>query len=132
VAAQENPDRLLQQAIAFHQSGDTERAIPQYRAYLKLRPDAVDARSNLGAALAAAGRYREAIVEYREALQRRPGEPHIRLNLALAHYKQGQISRGRFPTRRPSSQPCIANSPRTVKSCSCWPIAGCARERTAR
>ena len=89
---QENPERILQQAIALHQAGQLERAIPQYRAYLKLRPDAVDARSNLGVALASTGRYQEAIAEYREALKRRPGDLHIRLNVALAHYKAGQIS----------------------------------------
>ena len=89
---QENPERILQQAIRFHQSGQAERAIPEYRAYLKLRPDAVDARSNLGVALASTGRYIEAIAEYREALKRRPDDPHIRLNLALAYYKPGRIS----------------------------------------
>ena len=89
---QESPEQILQQAIASHQSGQVERAISQYRAYLKLRPDAVDARSNLGAALAGTGRYREAIAEYREALKRRPHDPHIRLNIALAQYKLGEIA----------------------------------------
>ena len=88
----EDPERILQQAIASHQAGQVERAISQYRAYLKLRPDAVDARSNLGAALASGGRYREAIVEYREALKRRPRDPRIRVNLSLAEYKLGRIS----------------------------------------
>src|ERR1019366_1269850 len=78
--------------IALHQAGQLERAIPQYRAYLKLRPEAADAHSNLGVALASTGRYQEAIAEYREALKRRPQDPHIRLNIALAHYKLGQIS----------------------------------------
>jgi Flp pilus assembly protein TadD len=88
----ENPERILQQAIVLHQAGQLEPAISQYRAYLKLRPDAVDARSNLGVALASAGHYREAIAEYREALKRRPQDSHIRLNVALAQYKLGQIS----------------------------------------
>src|SRR5271165_2231487 len=83
---QEDPERILQQAIALHQAGDLEHAIPQYRAYLKLRPGRVDARSNLGAALASTGRYAEAIAAYREALKQRPQDPHIRLNLALAQY----------------------------------------------
>jgi Flp pilus assembly protein TadD len=89
---QEDPERMLQQAIAAHRAGQLDRAISQYRAYLKLRPDAVDARSNLGVALASTGRYGEAIAEYREALKRRPQDPHIRLNVALAHYKLGQVS----------------------------------------
>ena len=88
----EDPERILQQAIVLHQAGQLEPAISQYRAYLKLRPDAVDARSNLGVALASTGHYREAIAEYREALKRRPQDSHIRLNVALAQYKLGQIS----------------------------------------
>lgn len=88
---QEDPGRILQRAIGLHQAGNVEAAIPQYRAYLKLRPEAVDARSNLGAALSKAGRYAEAIPEYRQALRGRPGDPHIRLNLALANYKLGRI-----------------------------------------
>ena len=49
----------------------------------------MDARSNLGAALAGTGRYAEAIPEYREALKRRPHDPHIRLNLALGAIQTG-------------------------------------------
>jgi tetratricopeptide (TPR) repeat protein len=91
-AAQESPEQILQQAIAWHQKGDVERAIPQYRQYLRIRPEASDVRSNLGAALASTGRYEEAIAEYRMALKGRPREPRIRLNLALALYKAGRIS----------------------------------------
>ncbi len=92
LSAQQDPERILQQAIQLHQAGKLEQAIPQYRAYLKLRPDAVDARSNLGAALAGTGQYEEAIAVYREALKQRPGDPRIRLNLALARYKIGAIA----------------------------------------
>lgn len=91
-AAQDAAERLLKEAIALQQTGDVEGAIPQYRAYLKLRPEAVEARSNLAVALARVGRYREAIAEYREALRLRPRDPRIRLNLALAQYKAGQIA----------------------------------------
>jgi tetratricopeptide (TPR) repeat protein len=90
--AQDAPEQILQQAIAMHQSGDTEGAIKEYRAYLRLRPDSPDVRSNLGAALAGTGRYAEAIAEYQAALKQRPEDPHIGLNLALAFYKAGQIS----------------------------------------
>jgi len=90
--AQQAPEQVLQHAIALHQAGDMEGAIREYRAYLKLRPDSPDARSNLGAALARTGRYAEAITEYQAALKLRPAEPHIQLNLALAFYKEGRIS----------------------------------------
>ena len=90
--AQEAPEQILRQAIAMHQAGDTEGAIREYRAYLRLRPDSPDVRSNLGAALASTGRYSEAIVEYQAALKHGPKDPRIWLNLALAFYKAGQIS----------------------------------------
>jgi tetratricopeptide (TPR) repeat protein len=91
-SAQEAPEQILKQAIAMHQSGDTEGAIRGYRAYLRLRPDSPDVRSNLGAALANIGRYSEAIVEYQAALKHGPKDPRIWVNLALAFYKAGQIS----------------------------------------
>ncbi|HTQ52997.1 MAG TPA: tetratricopeptide repeat protein [Bryobacteraceae bacterium] len=90
--AQPTPEQILKQAIALHQGGDMEGAIREYRAYLKLRPDSPDVRSNLGAALARTGRYGEAVTEYQAALKLRPHEPHIQLNLALAFYKQGEIA----------------------------------------
>ena len=89
--AQETPEQILRHAIALHQSGDAEGAIREYRAYLKLRPDSPDVRSNLGAALSKTGRYTEAIVEYQAALAHGPKDPRIRLNLALAYYKAGEF-----------------------------------------
>jgi tetratricopeptide (TPR) repeat protein len=86
------PERYLQQAIALHQKGDFEGAIADYRKYLKLRPDAVDARSNLGAALAHLGRYEEAIAEYKLALEKAPNNFGVLLNLGLAYYKAGQFT----------------------------------------
>ena len=91
-SAQEAPEQMLRQAIAMHQAGDTEGAIRGYRAYLRVRPDSPDVRSNLGAALSSTGRYSEAIVEYQAALKQGPKDPRIWLNLALAFYKAGQIS----------------------------------------
>src|SRR5271157_742670 len=91
-SAQEAPEQILRQAITMHQAGDTEGAIREYRAYLRLRPDSPDARSNLGAALSSTGRYSEAIMEYQAALQHGSKDPRIWLNLSLAFYKLGQIS----------------------------------------
>jgi tetratricopeptide (TPR) repeat protein len=55
--------------------GDLDGAIRAYRDYLAVEPDSVQARSNLGAALARAGRYDEAIAEYDRALQKSPDNP---------------------------------------------------------
>src|ERR1017187_5299020 len=90
--AQEGPEQILQRAVKLHQSGDPEKAIPLYRQFLQVQPQAAQIRSNLGAALASTGRYDEAITEYRQALKSLPGDPSIRLNLSLSLYKSGQIS----------------------------------------
>jgi tetratricopeptide (TPR) repeat protein len=83
---------ILRRAIQLHQSGDVEGAIREYRAYLKLNPDSVMARSNLGAALSRSGHYEEAIGEYKRALEIDPDSVPIRVNLALSYYKTAQLS----------------------------------------
>jgi len=70
--------------------GDVESAIRGYHEYLEAHPDSVEARSNLGAALARAGRYEEAIAEYDRALSKSPENPALLLNLGLAYYKTGR------------------------------------------
>jgi len=50
------------------------------------------ARSNLGAALAHGGEFKEAIVEYRKALALQPSNLPVEMNLALAYYKSSDIS----------------------------------------
>jgi tetratricopeptide (TPR) repeat protein len=86
-------DAILHHAIQLHQSGDLAGAISEYRSYLSQSPENVSARSNLGAALAAEGRFDDAIVEYQKALEFQPENQPVRLNLALAFYKATQISR---------------------------------------
>jgi tetratricopeptide (TPR) repeat protein len=83
-------DALLQHAVTLHQAGDLDGAIGMYREYLAAEPDSVQARSNLGAALARTGRYDEAIAEYDRALRKSPDAPALLLNLGLAYYKMGR------------------------------------------
>lgn len=92
VTAQPNPEAILQQAVEFHRAGDMDGAIRAYREYLKAVPGNVQARSNLGAALARLGHYDEAIVEYEQALKGASEKAPILLNLGLAYYKSGRPS----------------------------------------
>jgi tetratricopeptide (TPR) repeat protein len=85
-----DPADLLQHAVTLHQAGDLDGAIRTYREYLAVQPDSLEARSNLGAALARAGHYDEAIGEYDRALSKSPGNPALLLNLGLAYYKTGR------------------------------------------
>jgi Flp pilus assembly protein TadD len=84
-------DPELERAIKAHQAGDLITAEAGYRAFLERFPNLYEVRSNLGAVLAAQGRYADATIEYQSALTHAPNNPRILLNLSLAHYKAGQI-----------------------------------------
>src|SRR5256885_1880402 len=85
------PAEILKEAVALHQAGKLDLAIENYRIFLQSYPDVAPVRSDLGAALAGAGRYEEAIAEYKRALELKP-LPEVRLNLALAYYKTAKLS----------------------------------------
>jgi len=96
IAAQQvNPDQLLKQAIDEQQHGDFSSAIRDYREVLKLRPNEVEAKVNLGAALAHVGQYDEAIAAYRSALTSLKDKNPVLLNLALAYYKKRDFENAR-------------------------------------
>jgi Flp pilus assembly protein TadD len=96
VTAQEaNPDSLLKQAIDEQQHGDFPAAIRDYRKVLDLRPNEVEAKVNLGAALAHAGQFDEAIAMYRSALTTIKDKNHVLLNLALAYRGKGDFENAR-------------------------------------
>lgn len=90
-AQQGQPDRLLSNAIEAQQRGDLPTAIREYEALLKLKPNMVEVRVNLGAALADSGRFDDAIAQYRLALPEVPDKNPIRLNMGLAYYKKGDL-----------------------------------------
>jgi len=83
-------EELLKQAIAKHQSGAAEAAVPLYEKYIAARPDSFLALSNLGAAYARLGRFEQAITQYQRALKLQPGNAQVQMNLGLALYKTGQ------------------------------------------
>jgi tetratricopeptide (TPR) repeat protein len=81
-----SPQELLKEAVTFHQQGKLVEAIRDYELFLDVYPDAPEVRSNLGAALAATGKYAQAIEQYKLALMKK-SDPKLQLNLALAYYK---------------------------------------------
>ena len=91
-SASEHAQAALARALALHQKGDLEGAVAAYRESLALAPS-IEGRSNLGAALAALGRYQDAIAAYRDALALAPDDGRIRYNLALAYYKSADLPR---------------------------------------
>jgi tetratricopeptide (TPR) repeat protein len=85
------PEQLFRDAVEAQRRGDYELAVQQYQKLIALRPDVVEVRANLGAALVHLGRFDEAITQYESALRGNPGQLQIQMNLALAYYKAGRI-----------------------------------------
>jgi len=89
--AQASADSLYKNAGEAYDRGDLEHAISLYQKLIELQPESVEARTNLGVALAHVGRYDDAIAQYREALKYDRQNPVVRLNLALAWYKESDF-----------------------------------------
>jgi tetratricopeptide (TPR) repeat protein len=87
-----SPEQLFRDAVDAQRRGDDATAIRKYQELLKLTPDVMEVRANLGAALARAGRLDEAIVQYRAALAKSPQNSALHMNLALAYYKKRQCA----------------------------------------
>jgi Flp pilus assembly protein TadD len=94
-AQQQDPGQLLNDAIRAQQDGNYQLAITDYRKFLELRPDNVEAKVNLGAALAHVGQFDDAIAMYRAALPSLTDKNPVRLNLGLAYYKKGDLASAR-------------------------------------
>ena len=105
-------------------ASDVESAIARYHEYLEAHPDSVEARSNLGAALARAGRYDEAIAEYDRALARSPDNPALLLNLGLAYYKTGRPAEAAIRFERAASLAPQFKDQVTLLLASCYNSLG--------
>jgi protein O-mannosyl-transferase len=68
---------------ALFQNHRVEHAAEQYRLALRLRPDDIDSRINLGYSLVRMGRGAEALPLFREALARDPGSKRAQAGLAM-------------------------------------------------
>ncbi|MGD0568236.1 MAG: tetratricopeptide repeat protein [Candidatus Sulfotelmatobacter sp.] len=91
LAQQPEPEQLLNSAIEAQQRGDYQTAIRDYRKLLELRPDTVEAKVNLGAALVHVGDFDGAIAMYKSALPSMSQKNGVLRDLALAYYKKGDF-----------------------------------------
>jgi tetratricopeptide (TPR) repeat protein len=82
-------DRLFNEAVDAQVRGDFTTAIQDYRSVLEARPQAVEARVNLGAALAHVGKFNDAITEYKLALPLLKDKTGVEFNIALAYHQEG-------------------------------------------
>jgi tetratricopeptide (TPR) repeat protein len=88
-------DEHLRNGIEAQRRGDVTTAINEYRQALAIEPGMMEARANLGAALAAAGQFDAAIDEDYKALTQAPGNISLKKNLGLAYYKKGDMAHAR-------------------------------------
>ena len=82
-------ERSLRDGTVAQEHGDLKTAIADFRKALALKPDLLQARANLGAALAAAGQMDAAIEEDGRVLEIAPQNDAVRMNLAMAYYRTG-------------------------------------------
>ena len=88
-------DGVLKSGVEARQRGDLNTAIAEFRKELAAHPENLEARIDLGEALAAAGQLDAAIEEDRRALEIAPGNVQAHLNLGTAYYKRGDFSHAR-------------------------------------
>jgi tetratricopeptide (TPR) repeat protein len=88
-------DEHLRNGVEAQRRGDAATAISEYRQALAIEPRMLEARANLGAALAAAGQFDAAIDEDNKALEQAPGNISLKKNLGLAYYKKGDMVHAR-------------------------------------
>ncbi len=91
-AQEAGPEQLFRDAMQAQEAGDYAVAVRRYQELVRLHPDMVAARANLGIVLVSLGRFDEAIEQYRAALGLAPGNRDLRLNLALAYYKGDRLA----------------------------------------
>jgi tetratricopeptide (TPR) repeat protein len=94
-AQQPGADQLLKSAIAEQERGDFQSAIRDYRKVVELRPNEVEAKVNLGAALVHVGQFDEGIAMYRSALPSLAFKNPVLLDIGLAYYKKGDLAKAR-------------------------------------
>jgi tetratricopeptide (TPR) repeat protein len=82
----------LESGKRAYNAGRFSEAAEEFRGALKARPESVEARINLAAALARQGDPKEAIAELREAVELAPTNPTARYNLGLLLAAAGSSS----------------------------------------
>jgi tetratricopeptide (TPR) repeat protein len=90
-AQSSSPERLFREAINAQQRGDDAGAVLKYKELLRLHPEAVVVRVNLGAVLSNLKRFDEAIEQYRIVLAAEPKNKLARMNMAVAYEDKGQL-----------------------------------------
>ena len=75
--------------IVFHNKGQVEESIAQYRKTIEIKPDYTDAQYNLGHALQDKGQLDEAILHYKKALESEPDSAEAHNNLGNALLQKG-------------------------------------------
>jgi tetratricopeptide (TPR) repeat protein len=88
-------DEHVRNGVEAQRRGDVTTAINEYRVALAIEPDLLEARANLGAALAAAGQFDAAIEEDNRAVAQAQGNIALKKNLGLAYYKKGDMGHAR-------------------------------------
>src|ERR1700676_2531492 len=91
-ARQQQIESHSRSAQEFLKNNRPDRAAQEFAAILKLDPNNVDARGNLGVLLYFQADYAKAAPELRAALKLRPALPKIQALLGMCEKRMGQIA----------------------------------------
>src|SRR6266567_3535379 len=112
---QVNADDLVRQhfeaAKQAETSGDLDKAVAEYQAVLKARPDLAEVRTNLGLVLYRQGKNEGAINAFEKALQTKPELLGATLFLGMAYVRTNQYEKALDPLNK-----AIALSPKETKA----------------
>ena len=86
----------VNRASVYHERGEMETAISQYRDALETYPNDTQALNNLGAALVTVGRHQDAVQVLEECLLLDPQQPQALTNLATHYANEGDVDRARL------------------------------------
>src|ERR1700722_5416670 len=95
-AAGGEAEAALRAGTVAQEHGDLKTAIADFEKALTLKPNLIEARANLGAALAAAGQWDAAIEQDGRVLELSPQNDAVRMNLAMAYYSTGKWNQARI------------------------------------
>ena len=77
--------------IVYQQMGELDKAIPEFKAAIRIKADFSAAYNNLGKAYGIQGDFEEAIAAFRTSVRIDPNSPVLHTNLGIVYQQQGKF-----------------------------------------
>jgi len=111
LSAAQNPADIFAAGQAALAKGDLNAAESAFRSVLKIQPDSLPARANLGVVYMRRKNWTRALAEFQVAEKQAPGNAGLELNIGLVHFHRGEFAAAITPF-----QSVIANHPDSLQA----------------